>query len=122
MQETALYGTLILVFTIVCILFESIVILILKIATFGRALWQSALVNLVTLGVVYGLWPLLSRMDVGADKVFPFVPILFGAAFIVEALLLKLLNKHQPIKRIALAALAMNLVSFGTLFMILSIL
>ena len=122
MQETALYGTLILVFTIVCILFESIVIYIFKITQFVKALGQSTLVNLVTLGMIYLLWPLLSRLDIGADKVFPFVPILFGATFLVEGILLKLLNRHQTTKRIAITALVMNLVSFGSLFMILSIL
>ena len=119
-METAFIGTLILIFIVVFVLFESIVIYLFKIAGFSRALWQSAVVNAVTLLLLIAFWPLLNQLNINEDKVFPFVPLLFGATVIIEGLLLKLFNNSQAVKPILLAVVVMNAVSYGTLLLILS--
>jgi hypothetical protein len=118
MNETMLIATVVLVYMVVCILFEAIVIRLFRIMVFGRALWQSAVVNLVTLGMIYMMWPIVSSMDIDEDKVFPLLPILFLVTLLTESVLLMLLNKNQPWKRIMLATAVMNVVSYGSLYLI----
>ena len=122
MNETMLIATVVLVYIVVCILFEAIVIMLLRINIFGRALWQSVVVNLASLVLIYMMWPIVSSMDIDEDKVFPLLPILFLVTLLTESVLLMPLNKNQSWKRIMLATAVMNGVSFGSLYVILAVL
>lgn len=122
MNEGLFYGGVIGVFLIVCVLVETFVIKAYKIARFMRALLQSLAVNSVSAGLVYLLWPLVRRMNFDEGKAFPLLPILVIGTMLSEALLLKLLNRQQPWKRVLVTAAVMNAVSFFILFLLLSLL
>jgi hypothetical protein len=122
MNESLLIGSIAGVFLIVCVLFESIMIVFFKIASFTRALWQAALANALSLGVIYLMWPLFSRMNIDEDKVFPLLPLLWIATVVTEALVLKFVNRAQPWRRVFLSSAAMNSASFAVLYLILSLL
>jgi hypothetical protein len=122
MNESLLIGSIAGVFLIVCVLFESVVITFFKITPFGRALWNAAVANALSLGVVYLIWPLFSRMNIDEDKVFPLLPILWTATVVTEALVLKFLNRTQPWRRVFITSAVMNSASYAILYLILSLL
>jgi hypothetical protein len=122
MNESLLIGSIAGVFLVVCVLFESVVIAFFKIAPFGRALWQAALANALSLGVIYLIWPLFSRMNIDEDKVFPLLPLLLITTVTTEALVLKIANRAQPWHRVFLTSAVMNSFSFAVLYLIFSFL
>jgi hypothetical protein len=122
MNESLLIGSIAGVFFIICVLFESVAIVFFNFAPLGRALWQAAQANVLSLGVIYLVWPLFSRMNIDEDKVFPLLPLLWIATVVTEALVLKFVNRSQPWRRVFLTSAAMNSASFAVLYLILSLL
>jgi hypothetical protein len=122
MNEGAFIFSMIGLFLLVCVLCESFIITAFKIARFGRALLHSFVVNVASVGVVYVMWPLFRQMNFDEGKAFPLLPILVVSTIVVEALLLKALNRPQLWVRIFLTSAVMNAVSFGILFLLLSLL
>jgi hypothetical protein len=116
MNETLLIASLLLAFFVVCIFFESIVLALLGIAGWLRSLGQAAIVNACTIILLFVLWPLLSRLNVDEDRVFPMLPILFLSSVALEAVVLKRLNRQHSWKHILMAAALMNVVSYGMLY------
>ncbi len=121
MNETLLIGSLVCLFFVVCILFEAVVIKLFRLNRFGRAIASAALVNIASIAVMYMVWPLISRMDIDEDKVFPLLPLLFITAILVEGLFLWLLNRKVEAKKLFLIAAVMNTVSFGMLYLLLTL-
>ena len=122
MSQSFVIGSIILIFLIVCVLFESLIITGFKINRFAPALLHAAVVNMASVAIVYVAWPLISRFDFDEDKVFPLLPLLMLMNIFAEALLLKLLNRKQWWSRIFLTSTVMNLVSFTVLYALLSLL
>ena len=116
MNEGAVVSSIVGIFLVVCILFESIVITAFGVVPFKRALLQAAIMNVASLLVVYALWPIISRMDIDEDKLFLLLPLLFVATLVIEGLLLKLLNRAQHVLRILGTVVLMNGVSFVVLY------
>jgi hypothetical protein len=121
MNETLLIGSIVGSFLVVCILCEAVVIALFRLNRFARAIASAALVNAITIAVMFVVWPLVSSMDIDEDKVFPLLPILFFTAILVEGTVLWLLNRTVSAKKIFLVSAVMNTVSFGALYLILSL-
>lgn len=113
---------LVLAYIVVFIVLEALVLALFRINGFGKSLWQSAVVNLASLAMVYLVWPLISSMDIDEDKVFPLLPILFLMNLLTEGTLLLLLNKRASWRRVMLAVAVMNAVSYACLYLLFSFL
>ncbi len=122
MNQSLLIAGIVCGFLLVCVLFESLLITAFHITRFARALLHAALVNSASLLMVYGVWPVISRMDIDEDKVFPLLPILLGIVILVEGLLLKILNRQQTWLRVGLVSVVMNVVSMAILYFFLTLL
>lgn len=122
MSQGLVISSIIGIFLVVCVLFESLIITAFKVNRFLPALLHAAIVNSCSVAAIYVLWPVISRMDVDEDKVFPLLPILILVTLLLEALLLKLLNRQQHWQRIFLTSTVMNIVSFTVLYGMLSLL
>jgi hypothetical protein len=122
MNEGAFIFSVIGLFLVVCVLIESFIITAFKMIPFRRALLHSLIVNAASVGVVYVIWPVFRQMNFDEGKAFPLLPILVISTIVVEALLLKALNRPQRWSRIFLASGVMNAVSFAILFLLLSLL
>lgn len=119
MNQSVVIAGIISIFLVVCVLFESVILTLFKIDRFSRSLCQATLVNVVSVVAIYFIWPFVSRLDVDEDKVFPLLPILLGVIIVVEALLLKALNRQQTWLRIFIAGAVMNTVSVAILYLLL---
>lgn len=108
-----------LLFMVVCILFEGIIIGLYRFNGYGRSIGQSALINCASLAVVYLVWPLLAALDVDADRFFPLFPLLWLTTVLLEGLLLKLMNRNRPWRRILTVSAVMNATSYGVLYLML---
>jgi hypothetical protein len=122
MNEGAFILSVIGLFLVVCVLFESFIITAFKITRFSRAVLHSFAINAASVGMVYLMWPIFRRMNFDEGKAFPVLPILVVSTIVIEALLLKALNLPQRWARIFLTSAVMNTVSFGILFLLLSLL
>ncbi len=122
MNEILMIAIIVAVFLIVCVLLEAGTITAFKLALFRRAVLQSLLANCVSVTVIYFCWPLLSRMNIDEGSLFPLLPLLWGSVTVVEAMILMLLNKKQPVLRVLLTSAVMNASSFATLYIIFSLL
>ena|SRR5215217_5724799 len=122
MNQGFVISSIVGIFLIVCVLFESLIITAFKVKRFPRSLLQAAIVNIASVVVIYFIWPLISRMDIDEDKVFPLLPLLLVITLVIEASILKLLNRQQRWARIFITSIVMNSVSFAVLFGLLSLL
>lgn len=122
MNQGLIISTIVGIFLVVCVLFESLIITAFRVNRFLPALLHAAIANVVSLLAIYFLWPFISKLDLDEDKVFPLLPLLMLVTLIVEALLLKLLNRQQRWLRIFLTSTVMNSVSFFVLYGLLTLL
>ncbi len=103
-------------FMIVCILFEAITMIVLKMNRFGKSLGDSAIVNIASLLLGFLLVSVLNRIEF--DEV-PFV-FTFSGLYLVtvlaEGALLKALNKSKPWRRIFFVSVIMNLITYLILY------
>jgi hypothetical protein len=112
MNESLVIGSLAGVFILVCVLFQGFLISHFHINRFATVLLHAAIFNIGLLAVLYIIWPLIARLDVDEDKVFPLLPILLITTIVVEGVFLKVLNFRQPWSRIFLASSVTNVPSF----------
>lgn len=109
-------GLGVLVFMAGCVLTEAAVIYWLKAApSFKKAFWVSALVNVITMLVGFAVVPKIEDA-LGDESQGPLrFAIYFAASVVIEGLLLKPLLKNIGWGKLALAALLMNVVTYGLL-------
>jgi hypothetical protein len=84
MNESLVIGSLAGVFILVCVLFQGFLISHFHINRFATVLLHAAIFNIGSLAVLYIIWPLIARLDVDEDNVFPVLPILLITTTVVE--------------------------------------
>lgn len=119
MDQTMMIGIVLFVFIMVCILFEAIIITLFKINRFSKSVMHSGVINIISLLVIYFIWPLLSDININESKLFPLLPLLWFVTVVVEGLLLLFLNQKQNWKKLFAAAAVMNFVSFLIIYLLL---
>lgn len=119
MDQTMMIGIVLFVFIMVCILFEAIIITLFKINRFSKSVMHSGVINIISLLVIYFIWPLLSDININESKLFPLLPLLWFVTVVVEGLLLLFLNQQINWKKIFAAAAVMNFVSFLIIYLLL---
>lgn len=107
---------------IVCVLTESVLITAFGLRPFPKAILQAVVANLLSVLLVYMIWPVMARLNVDEGKLFPLLPILIVSTIISETLILKLFNRTARWSRVLLISCVMNLVSFIVLYGLLQLL
>jgi hypothetical protein len=106
-----------LVFMILIVFAEALVFTLLKYKRFGASLGISAVINIASLLAGYLL---IAATDF--ENIWKFVGACFIITLVVEAVLLWLFNKQKPWKDIITAALVANIISYGILALMISLL
>ncbi|MFI5133341.1 MAG: hypothetical protein ACHQEB_03340 [Chitinophagales bacterium] len=108
---------LFVVILLIVILIESVVMLLLKFNNFGKCVIDSIIVNVASALVGYCTLGLVNDISSGGGILFQWF-IIYVITVIVEGLLLWILNRQQPTKKIWTVAITMNLVSYIFLYLI----
>ena len=104
-----------LFFMVVCGLLEGMVIYLFRIRRYPVAIGHALVVNIVSLLAGYLLWPLISRigLDLGSKRLqLPTLAFLWLLTVLIEAPVLKLLNRAQAWERVFMASIVMNFLSY----------
>ncbi len=110
-------GIVMLVIGIIAIIVvETIILAIIKFNSFKRNLRDVFIINIVSL--IAGIVLFGAEVARNASNIFIFF-MYFVVTYIIETLLLYLLNKNKPVKTILLASLAINIASYLLLYLLL---
>ena len=112
------FFTPLVILMVLIILIEAIVMMLFKLNRFAKALGDSTIVNIASVLIIILVIGILADIEVGTVDA-PLIVTgagLFLLTFLGESLVLKLLNKNQPWRRIASASAVMNLITFILLY------
>ena len=112
------FFTPLVILMVLIILIEAIVMMFFKLNRFSKALGDSTIVNIASVLIIILVIGILADIEVGTVDA-PLIVTgagLFLLTFLGESLVLKLLNKNQPWRRIASASAVMNLITFILLY------
>jgi len=108
---------------VIAFLLEALVIYFFKIKRFWAALGVAILVNLIALAVLYGASLLISELGYhlnGLRLAFPVFFTFWWISVIVDGLLLQAFSRRSDARRIYLASILMNTLSFVFLYLFIS--
>ena len=112
------FFTPLVILMVLIILIEAIVMMLFKLNRFAKALGDSTIVNIASVLIIILVIGIMADIEVGMVDA-PLILTgtgLFLLTFLGESLVLKLLNKNQPWRRIASASAVMNLITFILLY------
>ena len=101
---------------IIITVLETVILILLRFNPLLKCLLHALLVNLASLGAGYLLLKFTSLGDVETGEGWKVLILMFLVTVIIEAVLLALLNRGKPVRKILTATLAMNLISYLLLF------
>lgn len=112
------FFTPLVILMVLITLIEAIVMLLFKLNRFAKCLGDSTIVNIASVLIIFLVIGILADIEVGTIDA---PPILTGAGlylftFLGESLVLKLLNKNLPWRRIVSASAVMNLLTYILLY------
>ena len=112
------FFTPLVILMVLIILIEAIVMMLFNLNRFAKALGDSTIVNIASVLIIILVIGILADIEVGTVDA-PLIVTgagLFLLTFLGESLVLKLLNKNQPWRRIASASAVMNLITYILLY------
>lgn len=95
---------------------EWIVLLLFSINTPGKAFLHSLIVNVASAVLGYALAEPVASIGQNDSSGLLSWFVFFAVTLIVEGFLLQLLNKQKPAKKVWLAAITMNIVTYAALY------
>ena len=112
-----LLGGLIIVAFILAIFAEALIMLFFKLNKFGKCLVDSLMANIGSLLLGFLLFLIFNKSEFDVSEFTEF-GFLYFIVSIFEAWIVKLLNTHARWGRILAASFVMNLLSFGTAYLL----
>ena len=112
------FFTPLMILFVVIILIEAIVMMVFKMNRFGKSLGDSVIVNIASILIIFLVIGILADIEVGTFDAPLFVTGagLYLLTFLGESLVLKLLNKKLPWRRIVSISAMMNLLTYILLY------
>jgi len=106
-----------LMFMVAAIVIEAVIMLLMKYNKIGKALLDSLVINLVSLGAGYTVLYFYTSLDLTSDELLNLF-LLFLLTVLTEGITLFLLNRSKPVNKTVLVAVVINLVTYlGLYFM-----
>ena len=103
-------------FMIVVVAVETAIMMAFRLGFFGRLFLHSLLINTVTLIIGYGMTTFFDDLESPELPVWKRLGLFFLVTILLEGVLLGLLNKKISRRRLWLAVLVMNIVSYAILY------
>ena len=107
---------LLIIFMLAAIVFEALTLLLLKYNKAGKAFLDSFVVNIASLAFGFLLLTTRFGLEFTGNDYLDFF-LIFLITVLVEFVILYLMNRQKPVKKTLVAAVVVNLVSYGLLIL-----